>query len=248
MLKRNVALAIAGGALALAAIGTAVAAIPGEDGVVQACVAEDERSSRTGLLGPRVTLDREGALRAVDAEEGQTCADDEQPLSFNVKGEQGEPGEPGPAGPPGPGVGGSIALHDDHSPLPTDFNFSSKRLSADGTGVLEVPFPARLQVNGTGEFAASGASHFIQCHLRLHEGAAPEIEPGTPLAGESISGEWTVPTDADLSNIANVSMTGSAEVEPGDYDVSVVCRATASGNPVNARWIHVDLNVLAVPG
>jgi hypothetical protein len=248
MLRRNVGLAVAAGALALAAIGTAVAAIPGDDGIVAACIAEDERSSRTGLLGPRVTLDREGALRAVDAETGEACADDEQPLSFNVKGEQGEPGEPGPVGPPGPGVGGSIAVHNDDTDLPTDFNFSSKRLSADGSGVLEVPLPARLQVNGTGQFGASGAAHFIQCHLRLHEGAAPEIEPGAPLPGQIMSGEWTVATDPAQGNVANISMTGSAEVAPGDYDVSAVCRATAGGNPVDARWIHLDLNALAAPG
>jgi hypothetical protein len=77
---------------------TALAAIPAGDGQVHACVAKAARTSPTGVLGPTVTLDRAGTLRAIDADHGQTCASDEQPLTFNVQGAKGDTGPPGPPG------------------------------------------------------------------------------------------------------------------------------------------------------
>jgi hypothetical protein len=88
-------IALWGGAIALVgATAVATGAIPNPDGSVDACIAKADRSSKTGLLGPTVTLDRRGTLRAIDTAAGQECAADEQPLSWNVKGEQGDPGEP----------------------------------------------------------------------------------------------------------------------------------------------------------
>jgi hypothetical protein len=82
--------------------GVASAAIPSGDGTLTACAAKTNRTSGTGLLGPQVTLDRQGTLRAIDTETGQHCRPDEQPLSWNIKGQPGDPGPTGPAGPQGP--------------------------------------------------------------------------------------------------------------------------------------------------
>jgi hypothetical protein len=84
-----------------AAATTAIAAIPGGDGQVHACVAKANRTSTTGLLGPVVTLDRAGSIRAIDADAGQACASDEAPLTFNFKGQKGDTGPAGPTGPTG---------------------------------------------------------------------------------------------------------------------------------------------------
>lgn len=73
---------LAGGAIAWGEI-------PASDGTVSACVAKNAHTSWTGLLGPNVTLDRKGAMRAIDGQAGQQCAGDEQPLTLNVKGEPG---------------------------------------------------------------------------------------------------------------------------------------------------------------
>lgn len=96
--------------LAAIAVTSAAAGIPGGDGTVEACVGNDARTSRTGLFGPQVTLDREGTLRAVDAEAGEECRSDEQPLAFNVEGRPGEPGPQGPQGEPGPATLGQAHI------------------------------------------------------------------------------------------------------------------------------------------
>jgi hypothetical protein len=91
---------VAAGALAVTALagGIAVAAIPGENGTIQACYTK--------------TI---GALRVIDTARGQTChPSKELTLSWNqtgpkgdpglagAKGQQGDPGEIGPQGPAGP--------------------------------------------------------------------------------------------------------------------------------------------------
>jgi hypothetical protein len=75
------ALAAAVAVVSLGAAATAVAAIPDADGKVDACIAKANRTSATGLLGPEVTLDRRGTLRAIDAAAGEECRSDEQPLA-----------------------------------------------------------------------------------------------------------------------------------------------------------------------
>jgi hypothetical protein len=79
MLRKLIALAAL--AVAVAAIsGLAYAAIPGADGVISAC-----RDSR-------------GALKVIDAEAGQSCGSNQQPLIWNQQGPQGPAGPPGASG------------------------------------------------------------------------------------------------------------------------------------------------------
>lgn len=60
--------------------GVGYAAIPGSDGTISAC------------------KDSKGALKVIDAEAGQTCTGNQQPLEWN---QQGQPGPQGPTGPSG---------------------------------------------------------------------------------------------------------------------------------------------------
>lgn len=99
-------IAVAIGALTVAAGGAAIAGIPSEDGKITACYVKNG-----------------GSIRVIDAEGGQTCGKNETQLQWDrygqpgpqgpqgPKGEQGEQGpqggqgsqgEQGPPGPPGP--------------------------------------------------------------------------------------------------------------------------------------------------
>ncbi|MGH3072736.1 MAG: hypothetical protein ACRDNB_10780, partial [Gaiellaceae bacterium] len=82
-MRRRDALAAAGGALAATALagGIAVAAIPGDGGVIQACYTKGT-----------------GALRVIDTARGQTChPTKELALAWNQAGAKGDPGPAGPA-------------------------------------------------------------------------------------------------------------------------------------------------------
>jgi hypothetical protein len=80
-------------AVLVLAAGAAVAtgAIPsGSDGVIHAC------HEKAGLLTDQ------GDLRVIDKESGQSCRNNEIPLSWNQRGPQGATGPQGPQGAPGP--------------------------------------------------------------------------------------------------------------------------------------------------
>jgi hypothetical protein len=65
---------IAATALLAIAAGVSYAAIPGSNGTISAC------------------KDSKGALKVIDADAGQSCADGQQLLTWNQRGPQGEPG------------------------------------------------------------------------------------------------------------------------------------------------------------
>ncbi len=78
---------MAGVALAaavLAGTGTALASIPGSDGVIHGCY-----------------LVKDGTLRVIDTDAGQSCVKGEKGLSWNQAGPQGPAGPAGPQGDPG---------------------------------------------------------------------------------------------------------------------------------------------------
>ena len=78
-------IAIAALAVVVAALGgVGYAAIPGSNGVISAC------------------RDSKGALKVIDAEAGQTCGPNQQPLTWNQQGPAGPQGPVGPQGPAGP--------------------------------------------------------------------------------------------------------------------------------------------------
>ncbi len=63
----------------------AYAAIPASNGVISACISKNN-----------------GNLRAIDIDKSQTCASNEQMLTWNQQGAQGPAGPAGPVGPAGP--------------------------------------------------------------------------------------------------------------------------------------------------
>ena len=81
----------------LAVVGVGLGAIPGSDGVIQACYNDTGNGQSSN-----------GQLRVVDAEAGAKCSQNEKALSFSQKGVKGDTGAPclpaNPAcvGPPGP--------------------------------------------------------------------------------------------------------------------------------------------------
>ena len=75
-------------AVAIAAItGVGYAAIPSSNGVISAC------------------KDSKGTLKVIDAEAGQTCNANQQPLTWNQQGPAGSQGPAGPQGAPGSSLG-----------------------------------------------------------------------------------------------------------------------------------------------
>lgn len=84
--KRAYLLMAAGVLLALAAT-AAYAAIPSANGVISACT------------------DNKGVLKIIDAEAGQTCSGNQQPLTWNHQGPVGPVGPQGPQGARGPSDG-----------------------------------------------------------------------------------------------------------------------------------------------
>jgi type VI secretion system secreted protein Hcp len=91
-----VALGALGGGAALA-----IAAVPGNDGVIHACYEVQQNGTTPLTGGPNV--------RIIDPSAGQTCnaavgvaAPLEHAVSWNVTGPAGAPGTTGPQGPPGP--------------------------------------------------------------------------------------------------------------------------------------------------
>jgi hypothetical protein len=80
-MRRRILIGAAAAAAAVA--GVAYAAIPGSNGVVNACYA------------------KAGDLRVIDAEAGAQCKSGETGLSWNQQGPKGDPGPQGPTGPKG---------------------------------------------------------------------------------------------------------------------------------------------------
>jgi hypothetical protein len=66
--------------LAVAVTGVSYAAIPAADGTISAC------------------KDQKGTLKVIDAESGQTCSANQQPLTWNQQGQQGPAGQNGVSG------------------------------------------------------------------------------------------------------------------------------------------------------
>jgi ChpA-C len=132
------ALTVAFVALIVALGGVAVAAIPGPDGVIHACYADNNAVSQVGAgLAPGTeVVSPKGALRVIDS--GESCGAGETPLSFN---------QTGPAGPAATG-----------STVPTAYAERTARnvtVGARRTTVFSATLPA-------GSYEVRGEIHFAQ--------------------------------------------------------------------------------------
>ena len=103
-------------------------------------------------------------------------------------------------------------------------------LSQDGTGYLEVPFPARVMAHGSVVLYNRSAPDELRVICRLNIG---------PPAGTRMSafgGDVFLGTSGDT-----IPLVGHADVEPGVYDVSITCEGFSPAKALNA-----NANVMAV--
>jgi hypothetical protein len=81
--RRMRLLALIAGAVLVVSVGVANSAIPGSDGEIDGCYAKN------------------GSLRVIDAEDGETCKKNETALSWSQRGPKGDKGDKGDPGAPG---------------------------------------------------------------------------------------------------------------------------------------------------
>lgn len=116
--SHKVAAAIAAVTVALTGSGIAYASIPDESGMIHTCL-------------------KDGKLRVIDTDAGQTCAGGETSLNWNQTGPAGATGPTGPVGPTGPpGPTGS----NDFSMVNQDFSLQPNELKR-----VEISCPAANQ-------------------------------------------------------------------------------------------------------
>jgi hypothetical protein len=134
-------------ALVVAGAGTAVAAIPGDDGVISSCYST-----------------KSGDLRVIDLAKGQKCGNMETSLAWNRTGPQGPQGPKGDLGAPGisHGFQSSAAGH----------VFLSR---AEPSTIADLTLaPGSYQIDGVVTLASWGAGEFIgSCRLL----AVPPSQP-----------------------------------------------------------------------
>jgi len=150
--RRSVAL-LAGIVTLVTAAGFAYATIPGSDGVISAC-----RDTKTG------------ALRAIDAEAGETCSGKEAPLTWNQTGPQGPPGTAAAYA----RIGANGTVNTDSA-----LGITSANVSHPGTGIYclrNLGFqpravvgigPAGLASDGAGGVVPAGYDTNVTASLRL---------------------------------------------------------------------------------
>lgn len=207
-------------------------------------------------------LPNTGAIRIVGS--ASDCIVNESPLSWNQQGVQGIQGLPGVAGaqgiqgiqgipgPPGQqgiqGVQGpagptaSAAIHKLAFPAPlpelTQVTIASLN-GAGGSGLLIVPFRARLLANGLVSVRTflQGVTPFggAACGLHLGDQNGPAL--GSPYQLNVLDGGIL---DHELS------IGGSIDVQPGIYDVTLSCFASTSPGAGTVGIGNVDVTVVAV--
>ncbi|MGH9163815.1 MAG: hypothetical protein ACRD2X_28015 [Vicinamibacteraceae bacterium] len=229
-------------AIAAATIASAVAQIPTPDGRVDGCIAVANRTSRTGLLGPNVTLDRQGTLRAIDTEAGEQCSDDEQAVTFNVKGApgdrgpqgppgstglpgaigpQGPAGAQGPAGPAGPqgpqgepgATAGSVSAFASANPPYPDVNLQQDPATPVLAADVTLPFAGQLVVSASVNLRRSGSgTGFGSC--------SPEVAPGPAFTDFEAMGQEVL---YSAGTTAAIPVVGGSSLPAGTYRVQIVC-------------------------
>lgn len=217
------ALAVATIALVTALGGVAVATIPGGDGVIHSCYANDT-----------------GAMRVIDQDQGQACdPNSETALDFN---QQGLPGDPGPPGP----TASAYAEGQNNFTYVNSGNYitSVELIGPGGPGPITVSFPAQLHIIG-------------EVRLRNHDGNNGDYDRSEcrPQVGSNFGGYQDAgqPMEADTlgytsrDNETSIPVNGMLSVQPGTYNVRLVCRRIASSGVANQnKFDGNSLNVIAV--
>ncbi len=152
-----------------------------------------------------------------------------------AQGVQGVQGEPGPAGQTP--VAGSIKVlsTDEVALVQDDFLTVARLASGGGSGLLSVPFSARLLVNGSATVLkfADTETEEVQCKLRTNGANGPR----------EISGLMRHTFSAARFQFVTLPVTGAVVLAPGEYDVELLCR----GGQNSLFTGEIDIAVLAVP-
>jgi hypothetical protein len=218
--------------IVVAAAGTSFAAIPGANGVINACYKPFS-----------------GALRLIDAEAGATCIDKEKPLHWSVQGPKGDKGDPGPQGVPGPAgptgatgpagppgqAGGIIAV---------TFAISPPNVPIGASGVPRLVMSKDLPA---GDWAIVG---YVNTHnvADLNDDqildVSCELRHGSVVIGSALD-RRVIPEGETI--FRNLSLNGGAHL-PGGGTISLWCTAQDRGDVNEDRVGQAQLMIMKVGG
>lgn len=235
------AVAVSMAALIVALCGVAVAAIPGPDGVIHACIAKDDLVKQLGAALAPITqaVSPKGALRVIDS--GESCGAGETALNFNQ------------TGPPASGAASST---------PTVFSERTRKNQMVGSKMTTV-FSATLPA---GSYEVRGNLHFAQPKaLKVDQRAVCAVigPSGKVITDSTVSETLKAAGSNDVANLGidtvidqmpqgTVTVACEDIVAPGAHQAATSARASqaqaigspgvVSGNVIQAP-IHVPVNV-----
>src|SRR3954470_7510401 len=159
-------------------------------------------------------------------------------------GTNGTNGTNGAQGPAGPTASGGASI--DYQTGPNEKVLSSSDVRAvgigtSGTGPINITVRSRLIANAMVDLrertaeTTQGAPPQASCHLEYAAGNQPFTRMG--------QGEPTVFLSGDLNDFKQIAVTGYADVDPGSYDVRVMCRQPGGTGEVGIR--QADITAMA---
>lgn len=158
------------------------------------------------------------------------------------RGEQGLPGEEGPKGDPGsptPAVVasiGTIGLTGLNQPT---FEPVGSLSGNGGSGLLTIPFDAKILVQATVGLGSSAQRAVVSCEVQL-----ANVGAGTPFTGISPFHVVSLRGGGDEgSEIATLPLVTTTQVPAGTYDIAIACGVSGGGATVGPTKV----SILALP-
>jgi hypothetical protein len=161
------------------------------------------------------------------------------------RGEQGPPGEQGPKGDPGspvPTVAGSIENIASTFIDPNGFATVASLTGSGGSGLLTIPFPARLFVQGIVGVSASEPAASATCQVVLV--GVGEDPPRTLISVAHVRLRGGDVNDRSIDTLPLVGARLNPPIPAGTYDVAVECVA---GGDAGVRFDSTGMSILAIP-
>ncbi len=225
-------------ALVVALGGVAVAAIPGPDGVIHACVAKDDLVKQLGAALAPVTqaVSPKGALRVVDS--GESCGPGETPLNFN---------QTGPPGPPAAAETGKPVVYSERTA-------KAKTVGSKLTTIFSAIVPA-------GAYEVRGDLHFAQSRpLKVDQraecsvlGPSKRVITDSTVSETLKAGGSADATDVPIDTVLALTHDGPITVVCRDLVAAGAQAATAGAASTGAQGAAVGSpgivsgNVIQVP-
>jgi hypothetical protein len=165
------------------------------------------------------------------------------PGATGATGAKGVQGDQGVQGPPGPTYVASVQSNANLSTIGGPIDGGTVLALSDagggpftGTGKLTVPSASRLLMQGFVDAASTASGTYMRCTFAVSAPGGSTLSPIGPLAFMNFN--------AAVSDHKTLSLTASAVVAAGTYDVGLVC-ATLGG--ANATAYSGAINVIAAP-